>query len=221
MPVVAARRLKGDVEHGHLLCGERRKIALSDEVVAVGIRLSDGEEDLVLELILFAESGGFFVPDLFGKAEHRPTLRPADVHRRVGDDRGDLFLGHAVSLGVLQMVGEGRISDARRHQRYDRDDTFGLDVDRFLVPHLAEQYVIIQMREHRRKLAELIPAGGLCDLFHSISPLHFSFIIPNRSSFFKCLIRSVAVFMKYSLRGAQRLRLRLLRRNHVPPRMTI
>ena len=88
----------------------------------------------------------------------------------MGDDGGDLLLGHAVVLGVLQMELQRRIGHAGGHQRHHRDDAAGLDVDAVVVPVLAEENVIIVMCKSRGKLAESVPASSLYDFFHKTKP---------------------------------------------------
>ena len=91
----------------------------------------------------------------------------------MGDDGGDLSLGHAVILRVLQVIAEGRIGNARGHQRYNGDDALGFDVKRFLVPDLAEQHIVVEMGEHRRKFSKLCTPRRLRDfLAHIASPFY-------------------------------------------------
>ena len=82
----------------------------------------------------------------------------------MGNDGGDLFLCHAVRLRVLKVIGQGGIRDPGSHQGYDGDDALCLYVDCFFIPYLSEEHVIIQMREHRREISQLVSACGLYDL---------------------------------------------------------
>ena len=84
----------------------------------------------------------------------------------MGDDGGDLFLGHAVGLGILQVEFQGRIRHAGGHQGHHGEDAAGLDVDAVVVSVLAEENIIVVMRKGRSKCAKSIPASGLYDLFH-------------------------------------------------------
>ena len=86
----------------------------------------------------------------------------------MGDDGGDLLPGDPVRLGVLQMVGQGRIRDPGGHQRHDRDDAPGFDVDGPFVPYLSEEHVVVEMGERGSKFSQLVSACGLNDLFSHI-----------------------------------------------------
>ena len=175
VPVVAAARLEGDVEYRHLRQRQRRKIALSDKILSVCVvRFTDGKEDLVLILVLCGQRRRFFVPDLLSHAKRRPALRPADIHGRVRDDRSDFIFGHAVLFCVLQMIAERAVGHARRHQGNDRHNTFCFGIQTLSIPDLAEQNVVVEVREHRRKIAELVTTRSLYDFFvHFQSPVFF------------------------------------------------
>ena len=92
----------------------------------------------------------------------------------MGDNGGDLRPGHAVGLRVLQVIGQGGIRDAGRHQGNDRNDASGLRVDDVVIPHFPEQNVVVEMGKQGREFAQLPPARGLHDLFfhNPISPFH-------------------------------------------------
>ena len=90
----------------------------------------------------------------------------------MSNDGGDFVFCHAVIFSVLQMITQGRIGDSRCHQGNDGDDTFCLDVNRFLVPDFAKQHIVIEVGEHRCKFTELCPACGLCNFIaHMVSSL--------------------------------------------------
>ena len=114
-------------------------------------------------LVLIGQVALARLPYLFREVEDSPAFRPSGVKRRVGDDRGDLFLRDAVRLRVLEMELEGRIGDALRHERDDRDDAARLYVDILIVPVLAEENIVIVMCKLRGELAECISA---CRLYY-------------------------------------------------------
>ena len=117
MPVVSASRLKGHVKYRDLIGGYRREIALTDEILRIGIvRGSDREEDGILVSVLIRQRRSFFIPDFLCQTEYRPALRPAHIHSGMGNDGGDFFLRHTVCFCVLQMIGQGRIGNAGSHQ---------------------------------------------------------------------------------------------------------
>ena len=170
MPVVAASGLKGHVEDRNLLGGERRQITLSHEELTVGVGIPDREEDGVLVSVPVGQGRLLLIPDLLGQTKYRPALGPAHIHGRVGDDRGDLLLRHAVRFGILQVIGQGGIRDPGGHQGNDGNDALCLYIDRLLVPNLPKEHIIIEMREHGGKFSQLVSPGGLYNLFS-----HFMF----------------------------------------------
>ena len=153
VPVVAAARLKSHVEDRNLLCGNRSQITFSGEELSVRIGLADREKYSILVLLFICQCRCFLIPDFLGQSEYRPAFGPADIHGRMCDDGRDLFLRNAVRLRVLQMIVQGGIRDAGRHQRYDGDDAFCFHVDRFFVPNFSEKHIVIEMREHGSKFA--------------------------------------------------------------------
>ena len=181
VPVVPAARFKGDIEGRDLVQRQRSEIALADEVLSISnVRVADGQEQAVLRilfdgiepaLVVLAATAALlfgsvlFGPDFLRQAEDGPALRPAHIHGGMRDDGGDLLFGDAVRLCVLQVINERTVGDARRHQGHDGDDAFLLDADRLFIPYFSEQYVIVEVSEHRCELAELVSAGSLYDLF--------------------------------------------------------
>ncbi len=179
VPVVPAARFKRDVEGRDLVQRQRSEIALADEVLSVGVvRVADGQEQAVLRilfdgvelaLVVLAATTALlfgrvlFGPDFLCQTENGPALRPAHIHGGVRDDGGDLLFGDAVRLRVLQVVNERTVGDAGRHQGHDGNDAFLLNADRLFIPYFSEQYVIVEVSEHRCELAELVSAGGLYD----------------------------------------------------------
>ena len=94
----------------------------------------------------------FFIPYFFCQPEHRPALRPAHIHRCMGDDCGNLFFCHTMRLRILKVIDKRRIRDTRCHQGYYRNDALCFYIDCCFIPHFAEKHIIIQMCEHRCKL---------------------------------------------------------------------
>lgn len=70
-----------------------------------------------------------------------------------------------MGLGVLQVVHQRGIHNARGHQCNHSDDTLGLHIDFLLIPDLTEEYVIVQVGKHRRKFPQLGVACCLGDFF--------------------------------------------------------
>lgn len=103
VPVVAAAGLEGDVVDGNLFRGDGGEIALSDEVFGVsGIRLTDGEYHLALELCLSVCRGvAVGGPHLLGLAEGRPRFGSPDVESDVGEHLRNLLPRDAVGFGIL------------------------------------------------------------------------------------------------------------------------
>ncbi len=83
----------------------------------------------------------------------------------MGDDCGDFFFCYAVFLCVLQMVCEGRISDSACHERNHCYDALCFYIDCLCVPYFAEEYIVVQVSEHRSKVSKLIPTCCLCNFF--------------------------------------------------------
>ena len=167
VPVVAAARLKGHVVDAHLLGGDGGQITLADKILRIGhVGFADGEHHGRLVLCPGAAVLRLHGPDLLCHVEHGPALGPADVKRNVGDDGGDLLLGHAVVLGVLQVILQRGIGHAGRHQRNHGEDAAGLQVDGVIVPVLAKENVVVVVSKCRCECAQRIAASGLYDLFH-------------------------------------------------------
>ena len=174
VPEIAAAGLKGDVEDADALRGDGLQIACAGEpLVEIHILGTNGEGSALLKGFL-AGRGLILAPDLHGQTEDGPALGPAGVHGDVRDDRRDLTLADTVVLCVLQMVLQRTVGDSGGHQCRDSQDAFQFCRDGLLIPDLSEEHVIIQMREHRCDVAQLIAARGLHDFFillsHSCPP---------------------------------------------------
>ena len=162
VPVVPAARLKRHIENAHLLGGERRQIALPDEVLGKGVvGRADGEHHGIgvyglgiLRRVLR--------PDLLGHAERRPCLGPPRVERRVGQYLRDLRFRDTVVLRGLQMIPERGVRQPLRHQGHHRHDAAVPQGELVLpAPHLPEQHIVVKLRELRRKRAQGLPARRL------------------------------------------------------------
>lgn len=66
-----------------------------------------------------------------------------------------------MGLGVLQVMHQRGIRNARGHQCHHGDDALGLHIDCLLIPDLTEEHIIIQVGKHRRKVSQLGTACGL------------------------------------------------------------
>ena len=164
MPVVAAAGLKGDIGNAHLAGGNGRQIALTAEILRIGvIGSADGEDHFLLMGFPSGFSGGSIVlPDLQGHAESSPGLGPAGIESGMGEDLGDLSAGDAVLVGGFQMVAEGGVHQALGHQgdhRYQR--TVPQREQGFPAPYLTEQNIVIEPGKFRGKGAQCIPTSSL------------------------------------------------------------
>lgn len=75
------------------------------------------------------------------------------------DDCGNLFLRHAVCLGIFKVELQRRVRDAGSHQSNNRDNASRLDVDILIVPVFAEKNVVIIMGKFRANLpSAFLPA---------------------------------------------------------------
>ena len=163
VPVVAAARLEGHVAGTELRVSERCQVAVADEVLRIGrIRLSHRK---VLGKAFRRGHGAFLVlgPDLLREVEDSPALRPAGIHRDMGNEGCDLGTRHAVLLRVLEMVEKRGIRDALCHEGRDGEHALRLRGERLLVPHLSEEDIVVQMGELRCEGSELIAS---CCLLH-------------------------------------------------------
>ena len=129
--------------------------------------------------------GGIVAVDLAHDAERAPRLGPACVERELGDDLHHLVAGHAVLLGQRDM-GFQLWKQPLRHQRRACDHAAVVQRQRILAaPHLAKQYVIVEMREYRGEIAKIVAPCGLFDCHAR----HLAFLriglfrIPNRPGF--------------------------------------
>ena len=90
-------------------CAVKMPYSLPDEIPGVGVVwLPDGEEDARPVAVLFRERAFLFVPYLLRQAEHRPALRPADIHGGVGDDGRDLLFRYAMGFRVFEDGRSGK-----------------------------------------------------------------------------------------------------------------
>ena len=170
MPVVAAARLEGHVVNREGIAADGRQAALTIEELAIGVGFADREENLLLESVLAVVGVGHGLvisPDLLGHIEDGPGGRPARVEASMGNDRSDLLLGHAVLLGVHQVVLEGGVHETTAHEGDDRDDGAGLEVERVVAPDLAEEDIVVVARKIGGELAQAFASRRLHNLGHS------------------------------------------------------
>ena len=162
VPVVAAARLEGHVEHLNLLRGNWREVAFADEILAEAvIGRADGENHGVL-VRLPRRIRVRLHPDLLGQPERRPRLGPARVERRMSQNLGDFAAGDAVGLRHFQRVTEGNVRQPLRHQRGHSDQRTVAGGQLVLsAPDLAEEHVIVQLRKFRSEFAQI---GSACRL---------------------------------------------------------
>ena len=86
----------------------------------------------------------------------------------MGQDLRDLRPGDAVLFGAHQVVLEGGVHQALGHQRGHRDQGAVPEGQlRLAAPHLAEQHVVIELREFGGELSQRIPSRGLFDRHRS------------------------------------------------------
>lgn len=104
VPVVAATRLEGDVCGTELIVSQRCEVALTDKVLCEGVTRLVSRKDRRRVFLSCGIIVVLSVPYLLSEVEDRPALRPAGLHRSVGDDCDDLLTGHTVFLCGLQMI---------------------------------------------------------------------------------------------------------------------
>lgn len=142
MPVIAAARFECHVIYRYLLLRDGRYAALPDEILCKRIvRHAYGEENAFPVLFRPGQRGGHFAPHILCKAEHRPCLRPADIHSGVGYHRGDFLACDPVCLCVLQVICQRGIGNAGGHQCDNSYNTFCFCIRCGIVPYLAEEYI--------------------------------------------------------------------------------
>ena len=162
VPVVAAARLKGHVVYPHLAGGQGVQVAPAHEIPGEAVvGRPDGEHHLPL-VAGHVVPGGVLRPHLLGHAEGRPGLGPAGVKGRVGQDLGDLLPGDAVLPGGGEVVLEGAVHQALGHQGYHRHQGAVPEGELLLpAPHLAEEHVVIELREFGGERPQGLPARRL------------------------------------------------------------
>ena len=165
MPVVATARFERDVKYTDLLRRYRCEIALTDKIFAVRVRFADREHELPLKRLFCRRGFLLWRPDVFCQIENGPCFRPSRVKRHMRYGSGDFFARHAVCFRIFEMIAQRRIRNPLRHERDDRQQTALLDADSREIPVLAEQYIIIKMRERRREFAERFASCRLDNLF--------------------------------------------------------
>lgn len=80
VPVVAATRLECNVREWNLRVGYAGKIAVSMEIIGVCcVRISDGENHLMLEALFFRLQICCVGPDFFGYPERSSCVRPSGM----------------------------------------------------------------------------------------------------------------------------------------------
>ena len=75
----------------------------------------------------------------------------------------EFLAGHAVRLGVLDMIRKRTVGNALRHKGRDGEKAAGLEVDALVVPILAEEHIVVEVRELGREAAKLVSACSLFD----------------------------------------------------------
>ena len=154
VPVVAAPRLEGHVEHPHLAAGKGRKIAFANKVLGVGVvGRADGKHHLALVAGFFVAAS--FRPDLLRHAESRPCLGPAGVEGCMGKNFGYFGAGDTVLLRGREMVAEGLVHQPLGHQRHHRDQRAVPQAEGVLsAPHFPEKHIVVQTGEFRSELPQ-------------------------------------------------------------------
>ena len=164
MPVVAASRLKGHIENPHLLLGDRRKIAFPAEILRKTIICRADWKDHGCSVFCHGAVVRFLAPHFFCHAERRPRLGPSGIEGGVGQNLSNFLLGDAVFLCAFQMIPEGRIGESLCHERRHRHKRAVSQGKLILpAPYLAEQHIVVQLRELWREIAQSIPTGCLFD----------------------------------------------------------
>ena len=167
MPVVAATRLKSDIYDRHASCHHGRNIALSDEILGIGIiRLANRKNDGLCIFFERTDCGtiGIFSPNLFCHTKSCPCLGPARIKSGVGKDFGHFGFGYSVFLCRFEVILERRVGQSLRHEgdhRYDGAVAERKEV--IATPHLPEKDVVIEVRELGCELAERVTSGCLLD----------------------------------------------------------
>ena len=87
---------------------------------------------------------------------------------RLRKNRCHFVAGHAAGAGGLKMVCERGISDAFADEGADCDDAARLRRERGVVPHFAEEHIVVVMGELRREIAQLIVSCRLLDHCHPL-----------------------------------------------------
>lgn len=167
VPIIAAAGLEGDIGKWNLRIADGSKVAVADEILGIsGVGIANGEDHLLLELFLGRRGGGLVLPHLGGKAESSPGLGPAGVECYVGDGFGDFGAGDAVVLGVLQMVNERRVGNTLCDKAGNGDERTVAERQKVIAaPDFAEEYIVVEMGELGREIAESVAAGCLDDLY--------------------------------------------------------
>ena len=97
VPIVAATRLKSDVEEGYLLRGYGSEVTLAGKILGVcGVRLADRKYHRTSKNGLGILTLDVVVPHLFGEVESCPCLGPTGIESYVGYDLGYLGACYAV-----------------------------------------------------------------------------------------------------------------------------
>ena len=111
-------------------------------------------------------SGSIFRPHVFGEAECRPRFRPSRIEPYVRDDLGDLRAGNTVILRGLKMECQRAVRDTLADERCDRNQAAVTQAE-FVgaAPHLAEKDIVVEFREFRGELPQLVAPCRLYDLF--------------------------------------------------------
>ena len=86
------------------------------------------------------------------------------------DRRSHLLLRDAVGLGVGDMELQRAVGDALSHERNHGDEAAGAEVQVLVVPVLAEQYVVVEVRELGGEIAQLVVSCGLHDSIFQPAP---------------------------------------------------
>ena len=132
---------------------------------------TDGKGHLVL-VLSSCISGIAIRPDFLRHAKGRPRLGPSRVKRRVRKDFRYLIPGHAVVLCRHQMILERGVRQTLRHQGHNRHHAAVSKGKLALsAPHLAEQHIVVELREFGGKVPQSISACRLFNCHNRFPPV--------------------------------------------------
>ncbi len=174
MPVIPTARLKGHVENAYLLLGDRRQIAFPAEILCKALVGRADGKDHGCSVLCHSILAGVLAPHFLCHTERRPRLGPSGIEGGVGQNLSNFLLGDAVFLCAFQMIPEGRIGESLCHERRHRHKRAVSQGKLILpAPYLAEQHIVVQLRELWREIAQSIPTGCLFDCHFYVTSIYF------------------------------------------------